>query len=390
MATLTVKPRARIFHGHDWVYAAEVGGVLGDPRPGDTVTLRDRRGRMLGSAIYNPASQIVARRYCRQKQALDEDFFVRRISQAHEHRVARGFGGAEACRVVWSESDGLPGLVVDRYADVLVVQALTLAMDRALPVITDALRHVFHPRGILARNDAPIRRAEGLGTEVRVLAGDVPESLPVRVDGLVFEIRPLDGQKTGFYLDQSASYRVVAAQAADGRVLDCFANQGAFALFCARAGAASVTAVEISAEGVAGIRRNAAANGLAVEAVEANVFDHLNDLLRGDGRFDLIILDPPSFTKSKGRHADALRGYKEIHLRALRLLNPGGRLATFTCSHHVSARDLRAVIVDASVDARRHVRQIESLTQSADHPILPHIPETEYLNGFLLETLPPR
>lgn len=390
MATLIIKARARIFHGHDWVYGTEVAELRGQPEDGATVTLKDRRGRILGSAIYNSRSQIVARRFCRQKQALDAGFLERRIAQAHDFRIRHGFASADACRLVWSESDGLPGLIVDRYRDCFVVQALTLAMDRALPAVVAALRALFEPACIIARNDAPVRRAEGMETHVGVLHGAAPDALEIDCGGIVFPVQPLDGQKTGLYLDQAANYPKVAGFAAGRRVLDCFSHQGAFALHCARAGASATRAVEISGHCVEAIQRVAATNQLAVETVVANVFDYLNSLRDSDQRFDLIVLDPPSFTKSKGRHADALRGYKEIHLRALGLLAPGGLLATFCCSYHVSSAELRRVIVEASVDARRHLRLLETYSQSPDHPILPHIPESEYLKGFLLETLPPR
>ncbi len=387
---LVLKPRARLFHGHDWVYGTEVLSVSGEPEDGGVVLLKDRKGKLLGSAIYNGKSQIVARRYCKQKQALDDDFFERRIEQAWEFRKALGYAGRDACRVVWSESDGLPGLVVDRYRDCLVVQALTLAMDRRLPQIAAALRRVLKPSSIIARNDATVRKAEGMQCEVALLLGSPPAEIPVDIDGISFRVRPMDGQKTGFYLDQVDAYPVVAMQARGRRVLDCFANQGAFALHCARAGASSVQAVEVSGSCVDAIRAAAAENGLAVEAIEANAFDFLREAEAGGGQYDLIILDPPSFTRSKGRHADALRGYKEIHLRALKLLAPGGLIATFCCSHHVSENDYREVVVSASVDAHRHLRLLRRFHQSCDHPVLPHIPESEYLKGFLLGLLPAR
>ncbi len=390
MATLILKPRARILHGHDWVYGTEVAAVKGEPQDGGVVTLKDKRGRILGSAIYNSQSQIVARRFCRQKQLLDVDFFQRRIAQALAYRHRHGYHEAQAMRVVWSESDGLPGLIIDRYAECVVVQALTLAMDLALPQITRAILEVLEPATIIARNDAPIRRAEGMELDVAVLHGPAVETVAVTIGGIEFQIAPLGGQKTGFYLDQVMAYPRVATFAGGRRVLDCFANQGAFALHCAKAGASYVRAVDISTDCVAAIKVAAANNGLAVDSVPANVFDYLNELRSGDERFDLIILDPPSFTRSKGKHADALRGYKEIHLRALSLLNPEGYLATFSCSHHISATDLREVIVAASVDARRYVRVIDTFAQALDHPVLPHIPETEYLHGYLLEALPPR
>lgn len=390
MASLTIRPRARIFRGHDWVYGTEIESVSGHPEDGGVVSLKDRKGKFLGMAIYNARSQIVARRYCRQNQQLDLDFFLRRIRQAWEFRQATGYAARDACRVVWSESDGLPGLVVDKYRDCAVVQALTLAMDVRLPLVVEALHDVLAPACIVARNDAPVRKAEGMKSDVRVLLGEVPGVVPVDVFGVVFPVRPLDGQKTGFYLDQADAYPVVAAHAPGRRVLDCFANQGAFALHCAKAGAASVCAVEVSSDCIASLRETALEHGLEVDAVEANVFDYLREAEASGAQFELIVLDPPSFTRSKGRHADALRGYKEIHLRALKLLAPGGLVATFCCSHHISETDYRDMVVAASVDARRHVRLLRRFQQSGDHPVLPHVPETEYLKGFLLDVLPPR
>ena len=389
MAGLIIRPRSRIFHGHDWVYATEVAKIFGHPADGDVVSLKDGADRLMGTAIYNARSQIVARRISRQRQALDADFFERRIAQAIDYRRRRGID-PELCRLAWSESDGLPGLIVDRYGEHLVVQTLTLAFDQRIPLIVDALRKALTPTSIVARNDAPIRKAEGLPLEVRMLHGDPPPPFILTVDGVTFEFDLLHGQKTGFYLDQRENYRLVAGQAAGRRVLDCFANQGAFAFACARAGAASVTAIEVSEESVAAMKRNAQRNALSIETVHANVFDSLKELETRGASFDLIILDPPSFTKSKGKVQDARRGYKEIHLRALRLLAKDGLLATFCCSHHINSAIFKEIISEAAVDARKTLRQIAVYTQSADHPIIVSIPETEYLKGFLFELAPGR
>ena len=389
MAGLVIKPRSRILHGHDWVYASEVLKAFGAPQDGDVVSLKDGQDRLLGSAIFNSKSQIVARRFSRQRQELDGEFFARRIRLAVEYRARRGLD-PRLGRMVWSESDGLPGLIVDRYGDHLVLQTLTLAMDMRKALIVDALRAVLEPRSIIERNDAPVRKAEGLELVTGVLWGEAPGPFPVVIEGLEFEIDLQHGQKTGFYLDQRPNYAAVAAQARGRKVLDCFANQGAFALACAKAGAASVQAVEVSAECVELVKKNAARNGLTVEAQAANVFDFLHDLERQNARYDLIILDPPSFTKSKGKLGDALRGYKEIHLRALKLLNPDGLLATFCCSHHVSREDFLGVINEAAVDAKKSLRQLAAFSQGADHPIVSTLPETEYLQGFLFELMPGR
>jgi 23S rRNA (cytosine1962-C5)-methyltransferase len=389
MAGLVIKPRSRLFHGHDWVYTSEVLKAFGSPQDGDVVSLKDGSDRMLGSAIYNSKSQIIARRISRQRQDLDRDFFERRLRQALAFREKHGFD-SRLGRLVWSESDGLPGVIVDRYGDHLVLQTLTLAMDQRKALIVDALREVFAPASIVERNDTPIRKAEGLELQTGMLFGDEPPPLPVTIAGLKFEVDLLRGQKTGFYLDQIPNYTAVAQHARGLRVLDCFANQGAFALACAQAGAAQVHAIEISEDCVQRIRRNAELNDLKIEAYAANVFDMLKDLERQEARYDLIILDPPSFTKSKGKLTDAMRGYKEIHLRALKLLSHEGLLATFCCSHHVTHEHFREVINEATVDAKKTLRQLAIYTQAADHPIIATLPETEYLKGFLFELAPGR
>lgn len=390
MAGIIIKPRSRILHGHDWVYSSEVMKVWGNPEPGGVIAVKDGKDRMLGSAIYNPKSQIIARRFSRQRQELDADFFVRRITQAVRYREKRGVL-AKAARLVWSESDGLPGLIVDRYGDHLVLQTLTLAMDLRRDLIVGSLLEILKPASIVERNDAPVRIAEGLEPVVSMLYGEAPAPYAVEIGGLNFEIDFMRGQKTGFYLDQVASYSEVARHAGGRRVLDCFANQGAFALACAKAGAADVTAVEISEDACENIRRNATRNTVAVKVKAENVFDFLKSAdSEGSRSYDLIILDPPSFTRTKGKLEDALRGYKEIHLRALKLLAPEGMLATFCCSHHVRREDFLGMINDSAVDAKRTLRQIGTFSQALDHPIISTLPETEYLKGFLFELAPGR
>ncbi len=389
MAGLVIKPRSRVFHGHDWVYSSEVQKAFGSPQDGDVVSLKDGSDRMLGSAIYNSKSQIIARRISRQRQDLDRDFFERRLRQAVAFRERHSLD-PRLGRVVWSESDGLPGVIVDRYGDHLVLQTLTLAMDQRKALIVDALCAVLAPKSIVERNDTPIRKAEGMEMVTGILFGAEPAPQPVTIAGLKFEIDLLRGQKTGFYLDQIPNYAAVARHAKGKRVLDCFANQGAFALACAAAGAAQVQAIEISAECVERIRRNADLNQLKIESYAANVFDMLKDLERQEARYDLIVLDPPSFTKSKGTLTDAMRGYKEIHLRALKLLNHDGLLATFCCSHHVSHEHFREMINEATVDAKKTLRQLATFSQAPDHPIVPTLPETEYLKGYLFELAPGR
>ena len=389
MAGLVIKPRSQILHGHDWVYASEVLKAFGDPQDGEVVSLKDGKDRLLGSAIYNKKSQIVARRFSRQRQELDLDFFTRRIRQSVEYRARRGVRN-DLCRLVWSESDGLPGVIVDRYGAYLVLQTLTLAMDLHKNVIVEALRTVLEGEGILGimeSNESGSRKAEGLEQKSGLLWGKQPEPAEFTIAQVSFEIDAGAGHKTGFYLDQVGNYEKVAAVSAGKRVLDCFSSQGGFALACAKAGAEEVLAVEVSSDLVNKIDANAKRNDLKVKAVEANVFDFLSSQTRSGGTYDLIVLDPPSFAKGRGKIDDALRGYKEIHLRALQLLTPDGLLATFSCSHHMSAHLLNEVIIDASNDAKRSVRQIGRYSQGLDHPILPHLPETEYLHGVLLEAM---
>ncbi|MGA0853379.1 MAG: class I SAM-dependent rRNA methyltransferase [Luteolibacter sp.] len=386
MAGLIIAPRARIFHGHEWVYATEIRKTFGDPQPGDVVTLKDFRDRPLGSAIYNPQSQIVARRFSRRRQDLDLDFFTRRIRQAIEYRERKGIDPM-LCRLVWSESDGIPGLIVDRYGDHLSVQTLTLAMDLRKELIRDALVDLIKPKSIVLRNDSPSRRAEGMETGIEMLYGENPGSFVVRANELDFEIDLFDGQKTGLYLDQLQSHAEVAMLAKGKRVLDCFTNQGGFALACAKAGAAKVTAVDVSATACEAARHNAKLNGLDIEVIEHNVFDFLK---HAEPEYDLIILDPPSFTRNKKTLMDAMRGYKEIHLRSLKLLEKGGILSTFCCSHHASRELFLENLADASVDAKKSLRLMQEHSQRADHPILITIPETGYLKGFTVEVIATR
>jgi len=390
MAGLIIKPRARILHGHDWVFASEVLKVFGKPNDGDVISLKDGRDHLIGSAIYNSKSQIVARRFSRRKQDLDLDFFTRRIEQAVEYRQRRNIN-PQLCRLVWSESDGLPGVILDRYGDHFVLQTLTLGMDMRKQLIVDAIRGPTPEATIIERNDAPVRKAEGLQLTTGVLSGgSASQSVIVEIAGVKFEIDPLHGHKTGFYLDQRDNYQIVADFARDRRVLDCFCNQGAFALCCARAGAAEVTGVEESAGNIEAAKSNAERNQLRVKWHAEDAFAFLRHAAKSGSEYDLIILDPPSFTKAKGGLAGALRGYRELHVRAFKLLSKQGLLATFSCSHHVSETAFAQTISDALVDARRSARKLRRFEQALDHPVLPTIPETEYLKGFLLEMMPGR
>jgi len=390
MAGLVVKPRARILHGHDWVFSSEVLKAFGNPADGDVISLKDGRDRLIGSAIYNSKSQIVARRFSRQRQDLDLDFFKRRIAQASEYRDRRNLD-PKLRRIVWSESDGLPGVVIDRYGDYFVLQTLTLAMDLRKNLIVKAIVDLFGDTTIIERNDSAVRKAEGLELITGVLEGSAPSGpITVEIGTLKFGVDLLQAQKTGFYLDQAPNYSVVANYAAGRRVLDCFANQGAFALTCLKAGATDVAAVEENSDNVAAGKRNAERNGLKMRWIEQDVFAFLRGAEKAEAEYDLIILDPPSFTKTKSGLRDALRGYRELHVRAFKLLSKNGLLATFSCSHHVSETAFAQTITDALVDARRSARKLRRFEQAIDHPVLPTIPETEYFKGLLLEMMPGR
>ena len=421
MATIIVRPRSRVFHGHDWVHDNEVLKVTGKPEDGAVVGLKDQRDRFLGSALYNSLSKIPARRFSRQRQDLDADFFRRRLAMASEYRDKLGLD-PRARREVWSESDGLPGVILDRYNDCAVLQTLTLAMDQRKDLIADAIEEILKPACIVERNDAPVRKAEGLELTTAILRGQAPDPMEVTLAGIKFGLDLPGGQKTGLYLDQADNYALVAQHARDKRVLDCFSNQGGFGLACALAGASDVTALDISAEACAAIESNARRNNLsaitnsdqgarasrpsrpditaetavppdfpnAFHIIETNVFDWLKAATTRGDKYDLIILDPPSFTRDRARLNDALRGYKEIHLRAAQLLDNGGLLATFCCSHHVSATNFLDVISDAMVDAKKTARLRASYTQRPDHPIILGLPESSYLKGYLLEMAPGR
>jgi 23S rRNA (cytosine1962-C5)-methyltransferase len=388
MAGIVVKPRARILHGHDWVFSSEVLKGFGNPADGDVISLKDGRDRLIGSAIYNARSQIVARRFSRRRQDLDLDFFRRRIAQASEYRDRRNVD-PKLRRVVWSDSDGLPGVIIDRYGDHFVLQTLTLGMDIRKDTITAAMADLFGEATIVERNDAPVRKAEGLELRRGVLRG-TPLQITIEIEGVKIEVDLLHGQKTGFYLDQKHNYGIVAGYVRHLRVLDCFANQGAFALMSARAGAADVTGVEESSDNIAAAKRNATRNELKAQWIEQDVFQFLRAAEKAEAQYDLIVLDPPSFTKARSSLRDALRGYRELHMRAFKLLSKDGLLATFSCSHHVSDTAFAQTITDALVDARRSARRLRRFEQAPDHPVVPTIPETEYFRGFLLEMIPGR
>jgi 23S rRNA (cytosine1962-C5)-methyltransferase len=387
---LKANARARVLRGHPWVFGNEVRELLPGEFDGEAVACRDGSGRFLGTGIYNSRSQIVWRRLSRQRVELDEAFLRAALSRAWERRKDGSGTVPEIGRLVWSESDDLPGVVADRYGDTVVLQTQTLAMERRLGLIQRLLDELLHPAEIIVRNDAPVRRLEGLPLEVRTRTGSPWSPRWMRIDGLEYWLDLQGGQKTGFYLDQRAQHAAVArlvARLAPGRpegvrMLDAFCNQGPFALQGAKAGAGVVRGLDDAEEAVAQARRNAERNGLAAEFLCGNVFDYFT--ARRDEIWDLIVLDPPPFAKSRGALAGAMRGYKEINLRALRQLAPGGILATYSCSHHVQEADFRTMLAEAAADAKRHVQVLEFCHQPPDHPVLVTMPESEYLRGCIL------
>jgi 23S rRNA (cytosine1962-C5)-methyltransferase len=377
------------------VFANEVLELLPGENDGEVVECRDRAGRLLGTGIYNSRSQIVWRRLGRGRVVLDASY----LRAALERAIARRAPGRllssldPAChRLVWSESDDLPGIVADRFGGTVVVQIQTLAMEKRMGLVGDLIDELVRPEEILFRNDAPIRRLEGLPLETHARSGRAWEPRWMTIDGFDYWLDLLGGQKTGFYLDQRGQHAAVAnvvrrmvERGRRPRVLDAFCNQGPFALHAARAGAAEVLGLDSAADAIAAARRNAERNGVGARFEAANVFDWLNDPARNaEQPWDVIVLDPPPFAKSRSAMEGALRGYKEINLRALQRLAPGGVLATYSCSHHIGDADLRAVLAGAASDARRRMRVLEWSHQPPDHPVLITMPESEYLRGYIL------
>ena len=394
LPTVLLRPGTadRVIAGHPWIYAGAVLRLTAPVADGALVQIKDHRQRFLGVGFYNSKSKIQVRVLAPERVEVNAGFFAERIRAALAERQ-RHLPKATSFRVVNAESDFLSGLIIDKYGDVLVVQISSLGMDLRKAMIVEALQAIFSPRAIVERSEASFRKFEGLPESNGFLSGSLDGPVPIELNGLKFNVDIQGGHKTGLYLDQQQNYQKVADLIRSGQVLDCFSFLGGFALHCARAGAAHVHGLEQSEEAVAAAGRNAQANGLAGQCSfeTVNVFDWLKAQTavkpheKVIPKFDAIILDPPSFTRTRAAVGDAMRGYKEIHLRALKLLKTGGTLATFCCSHHVDAMMFQAVISDAAFDARRIIRRVAIYSQSPDHPVLPAVPETEYLKGFAFE-----
>jgi len=397
MTTALLRPGEadRVLAGHPWIYAGSILRLTGPVADGDVVQIKDHRQRFLGIGLYNSKSKISVRWLAPERVAINQGFFEQRLREALVVR-RRHLPDATSYRVVNAESDTLSGLIVDRYEDTVVVQISALGMDCRKPQIVAALQAVLAPETILERSDVASRKFEGLEPAQGTLAGPEATKTQARLNGLTFEVDLVAGHKTGLYLDQQVNYLRVAEfvrRIPEANVLDCFSFTGGFGLHAARAGAARVHLLDQSEDALATARRQAESNGLADRCTfeACNVFDWLKARTATGPHekllpvFDAIVLDPPSFTRNRAAVPDALRGYKEIHLRALKLLKPGGVLATFCCSHHVDAGTFMDVLLSAAFDARKVVRRVAAFSQSPDHPVIPSIPETEYLKGFAVE-----
>lgn len=397
--TVNEKAARAIRAGHPWVYGAETTGPDRPCENGDIVDVVSHKGRWLGAGVLNDHSKIRVRLLSRNtNDRFDEAFWRRRLRYAIDYRktvMGPDFG---CCRLLFGEADQFPGLTADLFGDILVTEVLSLGMEVRKDLLYRLLRELLAEDGIVLRaiyerNDAPLRDKEGLPRETGFyplpgLATDLDGQLILTENGIDYEVDYIHGQKTGFFLDQKYNRRAAAALAPGRRVLDCCTHTGAFALNCAKAGAAHVTAVDISQEAVALTRRNAARNGLEdkVDVIQTNVFDLLTDLAKEKQHpYDFIILDPPAFTKSGATVKNAFRGYKEINLKAMKLLPRGGYLATCSCSHFMTPALFRQMLWEAAGDAAVSLRQIEERRQSPDHPILWGVPETEYLKFYLFQ-----
>ena len=369
----------RVYSGHPWVFRSDIARVEGDFTPGDIVDVTSSKGRFLAKAYYNPQSQIALRVMSLKDEPIDRAFIFRRVHEAIEYR--RSFADLRSCRMIFAESDRLPALIVDSFGDVLVLQCLALGMERYKQDVVDALVEELHPQGIWERNDVPVRRLEGLELTTGLLYGTVPDRVEMSENGVRFLVDVKEGQKTGFFLDQKENRAAIAPFVKGKTVLDCFTHTGSFALHAGHYGAAEVTGVDISGYACAFATENAKLNGLEdrVRFVEANAFDLLSEQSRAGVKYDVVILDPPAFTKTRAAVDSATRGYKEIDLRAMKMVRPGGYLITCSCSQHISPEAFKQIVNDAAHDAHVQLRQVEFRTQGRDHPILPAAPETQYL-----------
>ena len=369
----------RVYTRHPWIFRSDIERIEGGFTPGDIVSVYSQKGKFLAKAFYNPHSQIALRVMSWQDEEIDRALIFRRVHEAVAYR--RIFADLHSCRLIFAESDRLPAMIADAFGDVIVVQCLALGMERFKKHVTDALVEELHPKGIWERNDVPVRKLEGLEMTTGLLYGEVPDRVEMIENGIHFLVDVKQGQKTGYFLDQKENRAAIAPFVKDKTVLDCFTHTGSFALHAAGFGAKEVLGVDISEYACAFATENAKLNGLEnrVRFIAANAFDLLAEESRQGKQYDVIILDPPAFTKTRNQIESAIRGYKEINLRAMKMVAPGGYLITCSCSQHVTPGLFKTMITDASKYARVLLRQVEFRSQGKDHPILPAAPETEYL-----------
>jgi 23S rRNA (cytosine1962-C5)-methyltransferase len=381
MTKAILKPgkEKRVYTFHPWIFRSDIDRIEGICEPGDIVDIMSSKGRFLARGFYNPNSQIALRIMTYSEEPVDREFIFRRVHEAVEYR--RTFADLESCRLIFAESDRLPALIVDAFGDILVLQCLALGMERFKQDIVDALVSEINPRGIWERNDVPVRQLEGLEMCTGLLYGEVPDRVEMTENGVHFLVDVKEGQKTGFFLDQKENRAAIAPFVRGKNVLDCFTHTGSFALHAGKFGAKKVIGVDISEYACSFAAENAKLNGLEnrVNFVTANAFDLLAEESRAGNKYDVIILDPPAFTKTRSTVDSAIRGYKEINLRAMKMIESGGYLITCSCSQHVLPEIFKAMVMDAAHDAHVLLRQVEFRTQGKDHPILPYARETEYL-----------
>ena len=379
---LKSKEERRILRGHPWVFSNELQTVPAGLPPGAIVDVIDHAGRFIGRGYFNPHTLIAVRILTRTQEEIDVGFFRRKISAARALRETLGFG--DSFRAVFGEGDGLPGLIVDKYADTLVVQSSTAGIDHLLDIILSALQDVYSPRAVVLRNDTASREVEGLAQEKKVIHGAISGPVVIEESGITYSVDVLEGQKTGFFFDQRENRQALKDLVRGRRTLDCFCYVGAWSLNAARFGASEVVGLDSSQKALDLAAANAAQNGLSARFIPVDVFDELRKLEKQHERFGCIILDPPAFVKSGAKVREGLKGYKEINLRAMKLLEPGGALVTCSCSHHVDQDLFKEMLIDSAYAAGRQARLLEMRSQARDHPMLLAARETQYLKCAIL------
>lgn len=378
----------RILLGHPWIFATEIGDSDGDYEPGDIVEVYSYGGSFVGKGYVNPASQIRIRLLTRDKnEAIDEQFFHRRIAEAWAYRQQIGY--VENCRLIFGEADGLPALIIDKFNDYIVIQTLALGIERWKGAIVKALNDIFKPKGIYERNDVPVRELEGMQQMKGFLSAPFDTNIVLNENGLKFHVDIESGQKTGYFLDQQDNRRAIQHICKDAEVLEAFCYTGTFSLHAAKYGAKSVLGLDISDNAVDTARRNALLNGYEsiCKFESVNAFDALKNWVKEGRKYDVVMLDPPAFTKSRANIDKAITGYKEINLRGMKLTKPGGFLVTASCTNLVAPDVFLKTIEAAAKDAKRKIRQVTWQTQASDHPILWHVPSTQYLKFLIVQVL---